>query len=187
VTGGIREVRDDCIVTDDGAARPVDCIILGTGFVVDPRVYMKDFVITGLPGHTLSDDWRDGAEAYYGVHVTGYPNLHQLVGPNTGLGHNSVIFMIEAQVHYVLESIRAVRSRGAACLNVRPQVQASFNERVRQAFRGTVWSTGCTSWYRQADGRNFSLWPWATWRYWLRTRRVDAASYEFFGLDQRAA
>ena len=187
VTHGIREVRDDCIVTDDGVERPVDCIILGTGFVVDPRIYMKDFVITGLPGHTLSDDWRDGAQAYYGVHVTGYPNLHQLVGPNTGLGHNSVIFMIEAQVHYVLESIRAVRSRGAACLNVKPQVQAGFNERLQQAFRGTVWSTGCTSWYRQADGRNFSLWPWATWRYWLRTRRVDAASYDFIRLDQRTA
>jgi hypothetical protein len=87
----------------------------------------------------------------------------------------------------VLESIRAVRNRGAACINVRPQVQARFNERLQQAFRGTVWSSGCTSWYRQADGTNFSLWPWATWRYWLQTRRVDAASYDFIRPDQPTA
>ncbi len=179
VTNRIREVRPDSIVTDDGVARPVDCIILGTGFVVDPRDYMKGFAITGLPCHQLSDDWRDGAQAYFGVHVTGYPNLHQLVGPNTGLGHNSVVFMIEAQVHYVLESMRALRSRGAAYLSVKPQAQARFNERVQQGLRGTVWSAGCTSWYQQADGRNFSIWPWATWRYWLLTRRIDPAAYDF--------
>ncbi len=179
VTDGIREVRESSIVTEDGVERPVDCIILGTGFVVDPRIYMKDFPVTGMPGHTLAEDWKAGAEAYYGITVSGYPNMYQLVGPNTALGHNSIIFMIECQVHYVMQCLRAVESRGAAYLDLRPQVQTSFNERVQRALQGTVWTSGCASWYQQADGRNFTIWPWSTWRYWLETRKVRAADYAF--------
>jgi cation diffusion facilitator CzcD-associated flavoprotein CzcO len=179
VTAGIREIREHGIVTSDGVERPVDCIILGTGFVVDPRIYMQNFPVTGLPGHELARDWQDGAEAYYGISVAGYPNLHQLVGPNTALGHNSMIFMIEAQVHYVLECMRALRESGADYLGVTPQAQAQFNRRVRDSLRNTVWSTGCRSWYQQDDGKNFTIWPWSTWRYWLETRRVDRTRYHF--------
>ena len=179
VTAGIREVTATGIVTDDGQERPVDCIVLGTGFVVDPRIYMRDFPVQGLAGRELAHDWRDGAEAYYGLAVAGYPNLHQLVGPNTALGHNSVIFMIEAQVHYVVECMRLLRERGADWLDVQPRAQAEFNARVQAALRGTVWSSGCRSWYQQSDGRNFTIWPWSTWRYWLETRRVDVSCYRF--------
>jgi cation diffusion facilitator CzcD-associated flavoprotein CzcO len=187
VTNRIREIRERSIVTDDGTERPVDCIILGTGFVVDPRDYMQHFPITGLPGHTLTEDWKDGAEAYYGINVTGYPNLHQLVGPNTALGHNSIIFMIEAQVNYVLDCIRTLKRRGADYMEVKPEAQVRFNERVQKALRGTVWSSGCASYYRQSDGRIFSIWPWSTWRYWLKTRRVNASSYNFVRIGQDAA
>jgi cation diffusion facilitator CzcD-associated flavoprotein CzcO len=179
VTDGIREVTEQGIVTEDGTERPVDCIILGTGFVVDPRIYMRDFPIRGLPGHVLADDWKAGAEAYYGVSVSGYPNLFQLVGPNTALGHNSIIFMIECQVHYVLGCLRELRARGADCLDLDPAEQARFNRRVQQALVGTVWNSGCRSWYQQADGRNFTIWPWSTWRYWLETRKVHAERYRF--------
>ena len=179
VTAGIREVREDSIVTEDGVERPVDCIILGTGFVVDPRIYMRDFPVEGRPGHRLAEDWREGAEAYYGISVAGYPNLHQLVGPSTALGHNSIIFMIEAQVRYILSCMRELRRRGADWLDVRPEAQRAFNDKVQRALRGTVWTSGCVSWYQQADGRNFTIWPWSTWRYWLATRRVRAADYEF--------
>ena len=176
VTADIREIRERSIVTTDGVERPVDCIILGTGFVVDPRIYMQGFPVTGLPGHELARDWQAGAEAYYGISVTGYPNLHQLVGPNTALGHNSIIFMIEAQVQYVWTAC-------ARCAHAAPITstctcrQAQFNDRIQHALQGTVWSSGCRSWYQQADGRNFTLWPYSTWRYWLETRRVDAARY----------
>lgn len=179
VTEGIREIRANSIVTRDGVERPVDCIVLGTGFVVDPRIYMRDFPVTGLPGHVLAEDWKDGAEAYYGITVSGYPNLYQLVGPNTALGHNSIIFMIECQVRYVLECMRELRERGADYLDVAPQAQAAFNGAVQEALRGTVWSSGCVSWYQQSDGRNFTIWPWSTWRYWRQTRRVRAADYRF--------
>ena len=179
VTAGIREIRERSIVTDAGAEHPVDCIILGTGFVVDPRIYMQKFPVTGLPDHELAQDWKAGAEAYYGISVTGYPNLHQLVGPNTALGHNSIIFMIEAQVHYVLGCIRAVQERGADYLDVDPAIQAAFNERIQRGLQHTVWSTGCRSWYQQDDGRNFTIWPYSTWRYWLETRNVDLQRYRF--------
>jgi len=87
--------------------------------------------------------------------------------------------MIEAQVRYVLQCLRLLRERGADSLSVLPQAQVRFNERIQRDLRGTVWSTGCRSWYQQADGRNFTIWPYSTWRYWLETRKVDAARYRF--------
>ena len=186
VTEAIREVTASGIVTADGVERAVDCIVFGTGFVVDPRIYMQHFPVRGLPGHELARDWRDGAEAYYGISVAGYPNLHQLVGPNTALGHNSIIFMIEAQVRYVIECMRLLREREADWLTVQPQAQADFNARVQAGLGGTVWSSGCRSWYQQADGRNFTIWPGSTRRYWLETRKVRADRYRF-GKATRAA
>jgi len=179
IDAGIREIREHSIVTTDGAEHAVDCIILGTGFVVDPRIYLQAFPITGLPGHQIARDWAAGAEAFYGISVAGYPNLHQLVGPNTGLGHNSIIFMIEAQVRYVLSSMQALREKNADYLAVDPAVQAAFNTRIQDALQGTVWATGCRSWYQQDDGRNCTLWPYSTWRYWMETRAIDTKNYRF--------
>jgi hypothetical protein len=87
--------------------------------------------------------------------------------------------MIEAQVRYVLSAMRELRRRGADWLDLEPEAQRRYNERLQGALRGTVWSSGCTSWYQQADGRNFTLWPWSTVRYWLTTRRIDAEAYRF--------
>lgn len=187
VTAGIREIRPHSIVTDDGTERPVDAIILGTGFVVDPRIYLREFPIIGLNGRDLRDEWRSGAQAYYGVTVNGFPNLYHLLGPNTALGHNSVVFMIESQVRYALSCMRAVRARRAAYLDVKPQVQRRHNEALQQALAHSVWATGCTSWYQQDDGRNFTLWPHTTLRYWYATRNVDADDYSFAGAPQPAA
>ncbi len=184
VTDGIQEVRENSIVTRDGVSRPVDCIILGTGFIVDPRIYMKGFPCTGLPNHDLMQDWKDGAEAYYGVSVTGFPNLHQLVGPNTALGHNSIIFMIEAQVHYIMECLKTLKEKNADYLDVKPDVQKAFNEKVQANLQGTVWDSGCLSWYQQEGGKNFTIWPWSTWRYWLETRTVDTNAYRWVKCQQ---
>lgn len=179
IDDGIAEIREHSVVMRSGRELPADCIIYGTGFQVDPRLYMKDFPCSGLPGHELMEDWKDGCEAYLGIHVSGYPNLHKLVGPNTALGHNSVIFMIEAQVRYVLEAMQAVRVRGVDYLDIRPDAQRRFNEDVQGALKSTVWNSGCVSWYQQADGKNFSMWPWSTWRYWLATRRLPLQDYRF--------
>ncbi len=177
VTDGIREIREHSIVSDDGTERPADCIILGTGFVVDPRIYMKEFKLIGRDGHTPAQDWARAPEAYLGTTMSGYPNMFQLVGPSTALGHNSVIFMIEAQVRYVIDCLRELKARGADSLEVKPEVQRQFNQQVQANIKGSVWSTGCQSWYQTADGINFTIWPWSTWRFWLRTRKVKPAEY----------
>jgi cation diffusion facilitator CzcD-associated flavoprotein CzcO len=179
VTDGIAEIRENSIVTKDGVERPADCIIYGTGFITDPRIYMKDFPCTGINGHNLMTDWKQGAESYLGVTTTGYPNMFQLVGPNTGLGHNSIIFMIEAQVHYILELMKLMKKQNADYVDVRADVQTAFNEKVQKSLDGTVWATGCTSWYQQDGGKNFAIWPGYTWRYWLETRKVNTNDYVF--------
>lgn len=178
VTEAIEEVRADSVVTRDGVEHPADCIILGTGFIVDPRIYMRSFPVIGRGGRTLQQDWADHAEAYLGLAASGYPNFFQLVGPNTGLGHNSIIFMIEAQVNYILKAMDMLDEKQAAYMDVKPDVQARYNAMLQAQFPRTVWGTGCQSWYNQADGRNITIWPFSTWRFWLRTRTVDADDFE---------
>ncbi|MFT4101425.1 MAG: NAD(P)/FAD-dependent oxidoreductase [Burkholderiaceae bacterium] len=177
VTEGIREIREDAIVTADGISRPVDCLIFATGFVADPRRYLHGFPIHGRSGRVLQQDWSRMASSYYGVQVAGYPNFHQLIGPNTGLGHNSMIFMIEAQVRYVMQCMALMKERGAASIEIRQPVQDAFNARLQTGFRGSVWTSGCRSWYQDADGGNFALWPYSTCRFWLETRTVSAQDY----------
>lgn len=184
VTDGIKEIKENSIITQDGQERPVDCIILGTGFVVDPRIYMKDFEIKGLGGQLLNNDWKDHTEAYYGTAITGYPNLWMLVGPNTGLGHNSIIFMIEAQAKYIINCMKAIEQRESNYMDVKRHVQKNFNDELQERLKGTVWNSGCQSWYQQADGRNTTLWPKSTWRYWWETLNVKANDYNFIRLEQ---
>ncbi|MBP8852951.1 MAG: NAD(P)/FAD-dependent oxidoreductase [Moraxellaceae bacterium] len=179
VSDGIKEIREHSIVTKDGVERPVDCVILGTGFVVDPRVYMKNFPLEGRDGHVLSQDWKDIAQSYLGTTTTGYPNMYQLVGPNVGLGHNSIIFMIEAQVDYILSCLKVLSENGADFIDVKPEAQDRFNVKVQEGFKNTVWTTGCTSWYQSAEGGNFALWPFSTWKFWLETRKVKESDYDF--------
>jgi hypothetical protein len=105
--------------------------------------------------------------------VAGFPDWFLLVGPNTGLGHNSILFMIEAQVNYL---VRALRS-GKRAIEVRPEAQAASYAEVQRRLQGTVWLSGCRSWYLTEDGRNDTLWPGSTLEYWWRTRRFDAANY----------
>ncbi|TAK84734.1 MAG: NAD(P)/FAD-dependent oxidoreductase [Aquabacterium sp.] len=184
VTEGIREIREHSIVSADGKERQADCIVLGTGFIVDPRIYMKDFEITGRDGHVLSRDWAKVPTAYLGINITGFPNMHQLVGPHTGLGHNSIIFMIEAQVHYVIQCIKEQRARGADYVDVKPQAQQAFVAEVMKNLEGTVWTSGCKSWYQTAEGINFALWPKSTWAYWMQCRNVVSGDYQWVTCGQ---
>ncbi|MFC3150252.1 flavin-containing monooxygenase [Litoribrevibacter euphylliae] len=184
ITDGIQEVGEDHIVTRDGKKRDIDAIILGTGFQADPRNYLKDFVIQGRDGKTLLDEWKEGAEAYFGMTVKGFPNMFQLVGPNTGLGHNSVIFMIESQVHYVIECLKKMKTKNAQTMEVKPEIQTQFNEWIQNGLKNTVWSSGCASWYIQDNGKNFTIWPGSTWRYRLKTRSVPETSFVWKSLSQ---
>jgi cation diffusion facilitator CzcD-associated flavoprotein CzcO len=177
VTDAIARVEPDGIRTADGALHEADTIIFATGFVVtDIRLAA---IVRGREGRLLADAWNGSPQAYRGTTVAGFPNLFFLVGPNTGLGHNSIVFMIEAQLAYVMDALRTMRERGARRLEVRADAQAAYNERLQERLRRTVWNTGgCSSWYLDRNGRNSTIWPDFTWRFWGQMRRFDAAAYD---------
>jgi cation diffusion facilitator CzcD-associated flavoprotein CzcO len=177
VTDPIAEVREHSIVTEDGTEHEVDTIIFGTGFkVIDMPVAEH---IRGRDGRLLADVWNGTPQAHHGIAISGFPNLFMLLGPNTGLGHTSVVFMIEAQIAYVADALRTLEQRGAAVAEVRPEAQEASNRAVQERLQGTVWNTGgCASWYLDANGTNATIWPGSTVNYKRITMRFDAESYE---------
>ena len=178
VTEGIAEIREHSIVTVDGVERPVDVLILGTGFrATEPLIGIR---LVGRGGVEIHDAWREGMSAYLGVTVSGFPNLFLLLGPNTGLGHNSVVLMIEAQVHYVMSCLALMKRRKRKVLEVRVDSQRDFFADVQRRLEGTVWqSGGCKSWYQDpVTGENMTLWPRSVVAYIRQTRSAAAADYE---------
>jgi cation diffusion facilitator CzcD-associated flavoprotein CzcO len=178
VTAGIREIVADGIITDDGAHRRADAIICGTGFQVND--VGAPFEVTGIDGADLGAMWlRDGPEAYLGVSIANFPNFFMLVGPNTLLGHNSMIYMIESQVQYIADCLRVLRERNARTMNLRPDVQRDFNARLQKEMQRSVWVSGCHSWYQTKSGKVTALWPGFTFIFRKRTRRVRPGDYRF--------
>ncbi len=175
VTDPIERIVPDGVVTAGGATRPADVIIYGTGF--KSLDFLAPMSVTGLGGRGLHETWRDGAEAYLGISVSGFPNFFMLYGPNTNLGGNSIIYMLEGQIAYVLGALWALEKEGLDWLDVRPEVQREFNEWVHAASRTSVWESGCHSWYTTASGRNTNNWPVHTFLYRHRVRRFDLARY----------
>ena len=175
VTSPIREVRPHSIVAADGSEREVDTIVFGTGFHVTDMPVGE--WVRGRGGRRLADVWQDSPRAHLGCTVAGFPNLFLLLGPNTGLGHSSIVYMIESQIGHVLDALRVMREHGAAVAEVRPEVQAAYNRELDAKMAGTVWTTGCSSWYLDDTGRNPTLWPDWTWRFRRRARRFDPAQH----------
>ncbi|MEV5408094.1 NAD(P)/FAD-dependent oxidoreductase [Thermopolyspora sp. NPDC052614] len=177
VTDRVTEIRERSILDAGGREHEVDVIVYGTGFKVTES--LAELRITGRGGRKIQDAWRDRVEAYLGTTVAGFPNLFFLSGPNTGLGHTSVVFMMEAQTHYILECLRLLSRTGARALDVRPGAQREFNRRLRRRLDRRVWSTGgCRSWYLDGKGGNPTIWPGTTAEFWARTRRVRRRAYE---------
>jgi cation diffusion facilitator CzcD-associated flavoprotein CzcO len=176
VTSGVSEVRARSVVSADGIERPVDTIIFGTGFhVTDSPIASR---IRGRDGRTLAQTWTPSMQAYLGTSVAGFPNMFFMLGPNTGLGHNSMIYMIESQLNYIADCLRFMAARGVDIVDVREDVQAAYNEWLEEKLRGTVWTaSNCQSWYLDATGRNTTLWPSWTFAYRRRTRRFPARNY----------
>jgi len=177
VTDSIAEVRPEGVVTADGTVREVDAIVFGTGFhVADVRIGQH---IRGRDGRLLADVWRGSPQAYLGMTVTGFPNMFLLLGPNTGLGHTSVLLMMECQIGYVLDALRHMERHRIATVEPRAASQRAFVSTVDERMRRTVWLRGgCQSWYLDGTGRNSTIWPGYTWAYRWRTRRFDASAYE---------
>ncbi|MDG6102757.1 NAD(P)/FAD-dependent oxidoreductase [Dactylosporangium aurantiacum] len=177
VTEAIAEVRPHGIVTRDGVEHEADTIVFGTGFrVTDLPIAER---IRGRDGRSLAEVWQGSPRAYRGTTVAGFPNLFLLLGPNTGLGHNSVVLMIEAQLDYVLGALEHLRRTGARSVAPREAAQRAFVAAVDRRMAATVWATGgCSSWYIDATGRNSTLWPGSTWRFRQRMQRFDVDAYE---------
>lgn len=187
VTEGIQEVKAHSVVDSNGVEREVDAIIFGTGFkAADP---MPGKMIFGKGGVDLLDTWRDGPEAYKGTTVAGFPNLFLIVGPNVGLGHSSMVYMIESQVAYVMDALKTMQQIDKPVMEVRAEKQAEFNVRLQEKTQGTVWNTGgCKSWYlHPKSGKNVTLWPGFTWQFRNETKKFDTDAYELSAVADQVA
>jgi cation diffusion facilitator CzcD-associated flavoprotein CzcO len=179
VTASINTIDERGIRTADGVHRPADTIILGTGFRTWDAPVAE--LLVGRDGRTLADAWREGGpQAYVGTVVSGFPNLFLLIGPNTGLGNNSMVNIIEAQLVFVLAALRELAGPGVAALDVRREVQDRYNVRLQRRMQGTVWTDGgCKSWYLTEDGTNRTLWPSFSDAFKRRLARYDPKDFEY--------
>ncbi|MCK8498717.1 flavin-containing monooxygenase [Myxococcus fulvus] len=176
VTEGLQEVREHSVVTTTGAEHPVDALIFGTGFQITEPAFARH--IRGRDGRSLTETWAGSMKAHLGTSVSGFPNFFMLLGPNTGLGHTSVILMMEAQFAHVLSALRYLEGRGLAAVEPTADAQEAFIQDVDTRMARTVWLTGgCVSWYLDATGRNSTLWPGFTFSYHHRVSAFEPSEY----------
>ena len=176
VTEEIERVTESAIVTADGRRREVDCIVLGTGFRTGD--FMFPMEITGADGMSLRDAWSEGPHAHLGMTVPGFPSLFLMYGPNTNTSGGSIIVYLEAQAAYIRQAMEAVRARGSAAVDVRPEVEAASDATTQGRFAGTAWLR-CDSWYRDSEGRIVANWPGYMHEYEEATRIFDPTEYMF--------
>jgi cation diffusion facilitator CzcD-associated flavoprotein CzcO len=197
ITDPITKVTGNAVVTAGPSTssgqsvteRPIDVLVVATGFyVTEPPIAQH---ITGRDGRTLADVWGEaGMAAYKGTTIHGFPNLFQIVGPNTALGHSSMIYIIESQVRYVVEAARTMRREGLATVEPTAEAQAVWTAEVQERMKPTVWTTGgCASWYLDKFGNNTTLWPGQTFTFRQRLSKFDVESYDVTALstDRTAA
>jgi cation diffusion facilitator CzcD-associated flavoprotein CzcO len=176
LTGGVERVTRNSVITGDGEEREVDAIIFGTGFQVTDMPVGR--MVRGPGGKTLDDVWEGSPKAHLGAAMPGFPNLFVLLGPNTGLGHSSMVYMIESQVAYVLDALKYMDAHRADTVEVSAEATKRYNADLDERMQGTVWNTGCASWYLDETGRNATLWPDWTFAFRRRTAQFDPADFE---------
>lgn len=175
VTEPITGIEPEAVVTADGERHHVDTLIWGTGF--QATRFLAPVEIIGLGGVSLQREWKDGAEAHLGITVTGFPNLFLLYGPNTNLGHNSILFMVERQIDYVLQCLHHLVVTGETALELKPEVQEAGTKDIDRRMERTVWAAACRSWYKTATGRVTNNWPGFTVQYWKATLKPRFEDY----------
>ena len=175
VTERIEAVTEGGVRTEDGVEREADVLILATGF--RSHDFVAPIEVVGRDGRTLAEEWADVPRAYHGLTVPGFPNMFLLYGPNTNGGTGSVIYTVEAGVGHVIAALRRLDARGAGRIEVSPEAADRFDRELRQALAGTVWHSGCTSWYVDENGNDPSQWPWLWSSYRRRTARLEPGAY----------
>jgi cation diffusion facilitator CzcD-associated flavoprotein CzcO len=176
VTSGIDHVEEDAVVLRDGRRLEVDALVLATGFAT--TAFLAPMHIEGVGGRTLDDAWQGHARAYLGLTVPGFPNFFMMYGPNTNLGHNSIIFMIECQANYVMDCLRQMDERNLQTIDVRTDRLEDYNVQIQRDLSATAWAATDHSWYKTADGTITNNWSGTTFRYWRVTRHADLAAYD---------
>lgn len=178
VTDGIKEVRANSIVTQDGTEREIDAIVVATGFhVTDSPTFQTIF---GKDGRSLADVFDEGGQqGYKGTAIANFPNMFFLVGPNTGLGHTSMVFMIESQINYLADALKTIDEQGLRTVEVRKEEQDAYNKDLQDKLAKSVWNTGgCASWYLDKHGNNTTLWPGFTFEFRRMLNNFDVAAYD---------
>lgn len=175
VTDGIEAITPTGVRTADGVQRDVDVLIYGTGFAATD--FLAPMAVTGRDGQDLRGGWQQGAEAYLGMSVAGFPNFFMLYGPNTNVGSGSIIVMLEAQQQYIVQLLQARAGRGGVALDVRPEAQARYNAEIQSRSENTTYAGDCQSWYKTADGRNTNNWVGTMREFRRRTRRPDLGDF----------
>ena len=176
VTDGIQRITEDAIITTDGCEHPVDTIIYATGF---KPFSMLDEDITGADSLTMQDYLKDGIRAHRTVMVPGFPNYFMLTGPNSGLGHNSVLLIIEAQTKYIIKAIKETLKRGAGSIDAKQSVADAYNAQLQEQLKHTVWHGQCKSWYKDENGRIFTLWPKGTINFRRSLNKLRPEEFHF--------
>jgi cation diffusion facilitator CzcD-associated flavoprotein CzcO len=180
VASPARYLRARSLVTADGTERDVDVVVCATGYAAAD--YLGQLDVTGEHGTTLREVWQDGAQAYLGMAVPGFPNFFMLYGPNTNVGSNSVIFMLEAQARYIVRALKYMRRKDRTYVAVRPAALAEFIAKIDRWMTGTVWTTQCSNYFRTANGRVVTQWPRSARSFWGMTRRFKPADFSFSGM-----
>jgi len=175
VTEGIDRFTPAGIRTREGTERELDAVVFATGF--DSQALVAPMRVEGADGRELEEAWKDGPYAHLGLTVPGFPNLFLLYGPNTNLGHNSIIFMMEAQIAHVLGCLDELDRRGARRIEVRPEVAERFDRRTQERLRSSVFNQGCSSWYKTSTGRVVNNWPGSATEYWRAVRRPETRDF----------
>jgi len=176
VTEPIEEVTRDGVATTDGVEHPADAIVLATGFALG--LANAPFPVAGRGGRTLDEAWKDGAVAYKGMTVSGFPNWFILMGPNTGPGHTSVLVYTEAQIHHAVQAIQKLRRENLRYVEVKQKAQDRYNAGIQGRMKHMVWGSGCNSWYLNDDHSNHSLYPGFAAEYVARAWSFNPSDYE---------
>jgi len=175
VTDPIKRITKSGITTEGGENFIFDALVFGTGFQATD--FLQPMEITGRNGVSLNEQWGEGASAYRGVAVNGFPNLFFLYGPNTNLGSNSIIYMLESQANYIASLLKSANDAHLGSLEVRSGAQKSWDAMIDRYSGPTSWVSGCHSWYT-TNGRNTNNWPRATWKYGQLMKDVDLLDYD---------
>ena len=184
VTDAISEITENGIIDQSGKLHKVDAIIYGTGFYT--TTYKHLYEVKGINRQSLFDKWSsEGGEAYYGMTVNGFPNFVLMVGPNTGLGHNSIVHMMESQLNYIMGYLKYLDNNPNSALNVKETVQNEFNQKIQQQLKTMIWSDGgCNSYYlKDSNGKNTSIWPGSTMSYRKQTKRINKTDYDIVSIE----